>query len=84
MRIEEELPYEARTYEYSGFSYLDFSFNYVIKDMELSFTLENILNLNSKDFSIDPNFEISNGVSEMLYMSHESNSLISVSIVYNF
>ena len=83
-RLEEELPYEANSYDYAGFSYFDFRCNYNINDFSLSFSVENILNLNSNDFSIDPNLETSNGVTNAFYLSHEADATISFALAYNF
>jgi hypothetical protein len=83
-RIEEELPYENTGYDYAGFYYLDVGINYVIKNFTLGLSLENILNLNNDDFSIDPIIEQSNGMISNYYFSHETDSLISMTVSYSF
>ncbi len=83
-RIEEDLPYEANAYDYNGFYYLDFGCSYSFGDFNFKLSLENILNLNSKDFSIDPNLETSNGIANAFYLSHEADALVSFAVAYNF
>lgn len=83
-RVEEELPYEIDTYDYEGFYYLDIGCSYNFGNFNFDLTLENILNFNSKDFSIDPNLETSNGIINAFYLSHETDALISLAVAYNF
>ena len=71
-------------YDYGGFYYLDFSCTYSIGGFNLSLTLENLLHLNSEDFSIDPNLEMVNGNIDTFYLSHESEALVALAIAFNF
>ncbi len=84
IRLEEELPYEANSYDYTGFSYLDFSCSYVIGNFNIGVSVENLLNLNSQAFSIDPNLETANGITSAFYLSHESDALVALAVTYNF
>ena len=83
-RLEEELPYNTNSYDYEGFYYLDFSCSYNTGPFKIGLSIENLLYLNSKDFSIDPNLEIVNGIINSFYLSHESDALVALTVTYNF
>ncbi|MFT7049702.1 MAG: hypothetical protein ACJAZK_000291 [Psychroserpens sp.] len=83
-RLEEELPYEDTSYDYTGFYYLDFGINYRVDDFSIGLSIENFLNLDSKNFSIDPIIEQSNGFVNGYYFSHEADTLFSMTLTYNF
>ena len=83
-RLEEELPYENMSYNYTGFYYLDVGVSYIINRFSLGFSIENFLNLDNKNFSIDPILEQSNGIINNYYYSHETDNLISMTLTYNF
>ncbi|RZN83071.1 MAG: hypothetical protein EVB11_06115 [Winogradskyella sp.] len=83
-RLEEELPYEDSSYDYNGFYYLDFGFSYSVGDFNFSFSLENILNLSTSNFVIEPNVEVINNIQQTLYYSQEADALALLSITFNF
>ena len=83
-RLEEELSYENNTYDYTGFYYLDLGVNYMINNFSIGLSIENFLNLDNDNFSIDPIIEQSNGIINDYYFSHESDTLISMTFSYNF
>jgi hypothetical protein len=83
-RLEEELPYENRQYDYNGFFYFDFSLNYKIKAFNVSIGIENLLGLKNTTFNIEPVLEQKIGVYDEIIFSHESNFLVKTSIAFNF
>lgn len=83
-RLEEELPYERGSYDYTGFYYLDFGINYVVDNLSFGISIENFLNLNNDSFTIDPIIGISNGIVNRYYFSHETDALISMTLAYSF
>jgi len=83
-RLEEELPYEDHVYVYSGFYYLDLGLNFASNRFNFGFSIENLLNFNSDDFSIDPILESSKGIVDAFYFSQESDTRMSFTIAYNF
>ena len=84
LRLEGELPYEDTSYDYSGFYYLDIGVNYKIDEFSIGLSIDNFLNLDSEHFSIDPIVEWSNGFINDYYLSHEADTLISMTLTYNF
>lgn len=83
-RLEEALPYENTKYVYSSFCYFDVGFSCAIHSFSLGLSLENILNTDNKNFSIDPILEQSNGITDSYSFSHETDSLILLSLIYSF
>jgi hypothetical protein len=82
--LEDDLPYENMQYDYNGFFYFDFSFDYKIKAFNVSIGIENLLGINDKTFDIEPVLENRIGVYDKIIFSHESNALIKLAIAYNF
>jgi hypothetical protein len=83
-RLEDDLPYENMQYDYNGFFYFDFSFDYKIKAFNVSIGIENLLGINDKTFDIEPVLENRIGVYDEIIFSHESNTMIKLAIAYNF
>ncbi|RIA10224.1 hypothetical protein OE09_2079 [Flavobacteriaceae bacterium MAR_2010_72] len=84
LRLEDELPYENRTYVYSGFYYLDMSVSYSLGAFDLSFLVENFLGLNTRDVSITPEVLQQHGVYNEVVFVYDSPFLISAGISFNF
>ncbi|MFT4611155.1 MAG: hypothetical protein ACJA1H_000454 [Glaciecola sp.] len=83
-RLEEELPFEDTSYDYTGFYYLDIGVNYRIDDLSIGLSIENFLNLDSKNFSIDPIIKWFSGFVNDYCFSHEADALISMTLTCNF
>ncbi|WP_323788046.1 hypothetical protein [Psychroserpens sp.] len=83
-RLEEELPYENNSYDFSGFYYLDLGLSYAVGQLSLGLSIENVLNIDNNNFSIDPILEGSNGIIDHLYFSHETDTILKFMIAYRF
>jgi hypothetical protein len=80
--LEEELPSKMNSYDYEGFYYLDFSCSYSVGRFIIGLSIENLLHLNSKDFSIYTNLEIV--IINLFYLSHESDAVVALTVAYDF
>jgi hypothetical protein len=84
LRLEDELPYENANYVYSGFYYLDMSISYSLGAFDLSFLMENLFGLDTREVSITPEVIHQHGVYKDVVLVYDSPFLISAGISFNF
>ncbi|MFC4721237.1 hypothetical protein ACFO5O_02805 [Geojedonia litorea] len=84
LRLEDELPYENTGYVYSGFYYLDMSINYSLGAFDLSFLVENLFGLQTRDVSITPEVMQQHGVYKEVVLVYDSPFLVSAGISFSF
>ncbi|NJW53067.1 hypothetical protein [Salinimicrobium oceani] len=84
LRMEDELSSEENYRILSQVSFFDLEWNYRIGPVSISWSVENLLNMNSPEFAIEGNLERDLWTGDRVIFEHASDFRVNTAISYSF